>query len=290
MSFFGVIARYESDGKYSDDITGSISDSNITFTATFSDKEFFFSYNWSSEEDGLSCDWSTSVQEYGMNDNATTWDRILSRLQQTDFYSRHEVWVYQYNWMRHIRDNGQDLLNRVNTKGIRNPILISYSMGGLVARAYVALGGEFSKLVTLGTPNTGTPLANLANVTGISWFDVTGVQDLRPGSDFMHWINSADSSIRYKYVTFAGRMDGYWDICGGIIPYVCWKWYEDYPDWLKPVWWLLKASSGNNDGLVPESSALLDGTDKKDVQKYRDHMDLVNPNKAINVFNYIAGL
>lgn len=86
--------------------------------------------------------------------------------------------LVRYNTGRHIWDNGTDLcreLERVVAQWpepVTEVALIGHSMGGLVARAAVheADGNEYgwlpltSRLITLGTPHEGAPLARLGHL------------------------------------------------------------------------------------------------------------------------------
>ena len=69
--------------------------------------------------------------------------------------------------------------------GIDRLILVGHSMGGLVARSYLATygTGRVTRLVTLGTPHQGTLLAHLA--------PGECTRQMRPGSEFLR--NLADA-------------------------------------------------------------------------------------------------
>ncbi len=75
--------------------------------------------------------------------------------------------------------------------------LVGHSQGGLVARYYVKyLGGDakVDSLVTLGSPNNGTALANLGNVLGIGGLCV-GCEQMSIGSSFLADLNAGDDTI-----------------------------------------------------------------------------------------------
>ena len=75
--------------------------------------------------------------------------------------------------------------------------LVGHSQGGLVARYYVKyLGGsgEVDSLITLGTPNHGTALANLGNVLGIDGF-CASCEQMAIGSAFLSDLNAGDDTI-----------------------------------------------------------------------------------------------
>ncbi len=79
--------------------------------------------------------------------------------------------------------------------------LVTHSMGGLVARAYVQhLGGErrVDRLITLGTPHHGTHAANFV--------PAALVRQLLPDSEFLRRLNSAPSPERVRTTSIvAGR-------------------------------------------------------------------------------------
>ena len=85
--------------------------------------------------------------------------------------------------------------------------LVGHSQGGLVARAYVKWYGGATKvdsLVTLGTPNRGTYVANLVKVLGFgSCAAVVACQQMSIGSSFLADLNAGDDtvgSVRYTTV------------------------------------------------------------------------------------------
>ena len=84
--------------------------------------------------------------------------------------------------------------------------LVGHSQGGLVARAYVkSYGGasEVDSLVTLGTPNRGTYVANLANFLGFgNCLAVVACEQMRAGSSFLNDLNAGDDTIgSVRYTT-----------------------------------------------------------------------------------------
>ncbi len=67
----------------------------------------------------------------------------------------------------------------VRAGGARSVVLVAHSMGGLVARAYLARhgAGRVARLVTIASPHNGTRLARLGAGTN--------ARQMRPGSDFL---------------------------------------------------------------------------------------------------------
>lgn len=85
--------------------------------------------------------------------------------------------------------------------------LVGHSQGGLVARAYVKWYGGATKvdsLITLGTPNRGTYVANLVSVLGFgNCASVVACQQMSIGSSFLADLNAGDDtigSVRYTTV------------------------------------------------------------------------------------------
>lgn len=90
--------------------------------------------------------------------------------------------------------------------------LVGHSQGGLVARAYVKWYGgatEVDSLITLGTPNRGTYVANLANVLGFgNCLAVVACEQMRIGSSFLNDLNAGDDTIgKVRYTTIRTWQD-----------------------------------------------------------------------------------
>lgn len=81
--------------------------------------------------------------------------------------------------------------------------IISHSMGGLDARWYIEeLNGfeNVNKLITLGTPHSGTEIANLT-------FWTSGGRDMIPGSEFLKKLNSSPLAENVEYVSIWSKGD-----------------------------------------------------------------------------------
>lgn len=227
---------------------------------------------------------------HGMGGSIAEWEGILSNL-TAEFKSRHNVYTYQYNWQDSLMINGRVLRDSVAAHGLADPILIAHSMGGLVSRAYVANGGQITKLVTLGTPHLGTALANILFLKPD--LNTPGPKDMKPAGQFITGMqtNKLDVANRSKYYCIAGRMGGHYENNQ-------WVWnepyYKDALNGIVCIGWQLLLPYGKNDGLVNESSALFDGGGVNLVfptpQLYIDHMHLVYPALAPDVMSYINGL
>ncbi len=126
--------------------------------------------------------------------------------------------------------------------------IVAHSMGGLVARRFIAEHpGVVTGLVTLGTPHHGSPLATDAKWAGLFAHAGEAVLDLQPErcEAFNARYPASDARLAEggRIFTIRGRVsDG--DSLGPLLP----------------GWTLLHAVHGlENDGLVPEASALLEG-------------------------------
>ncbi|MEZ5168953.1 MAG: alpha/beta fold hydrolase [Acidimicrobiales bacterium] len=90
--------------------------------------------------------------------------------------------------------------------------LVGHSQGGLVARSYVKdFGGaaEVDSLITLGTPNRGTSVANLATFLGLgNCLGVTACAQMASGSSYLNALNAGDDTIgQVRYTTIRTAYD-----------------------------------------------------------------------------------
>ncbi|MEI7499608.1 MAG: hypothetical protein WCK84_04080 [Bacteroidota bacterium] len=228
---------------------------------------------------------------HGMTGDLTHWNSIIERL-SADFKKRHDVYVYQYNWKDSIMKNGRILLDSVTAAGLTNPIIVAHSMGGLVARAYIAKGGALATLVALGTPHLGSPLVTLVKL--LCFINFPGPKDMAPESVCIKSLlaSTNDAQNRKRYIVFAGQMKGGFKIVNHRLK---WVWAEDYYDIMDKVGFdaFVLFKSPPNDGLVPLSSGLFEGypvKERKPVLEWVDHKNLRNPVISTQVMDYINAL
>lgn len=151
---------------------------------------------------------------HGMGVKASTWDEMIPAL-AANVVDEYRIYRFQYDWENPVHENGaklSDLLHQRSEKDplVKEPILVGHSMGGVVARSYIVdCGGGFRKLVTLGSPHLGSPLADLAPV--LSFLDEgnlgQGPRDISIGSNYLEDLNRRDNPRNWsRYVLFAGRI------------------------------------------------------------------------------------
>jgi pimeloyl-ACP methyl ester carboxylesterase len=345
---FGVLSRVDSYGFSEGPISGEQKDKNITFTARFHSEKLTFEGLWVDDQRAWVGKWSSDLGQkgqvlfevhktntdqskgfwtmknhltmkggvgkpvifiHGMNSDGSRWNKLLNELEKRGFYDNHQVWIFQYNWADLIAVNGLDLYKKMNENGIENPIIIAHSMGGLVARSYIAQGGTVDKLITFGTPHQGTPLADLgAKLLGSDNFStwiqkslMPGVADMKETSSFINELSSNQNDIenRKKYIVFASVVDSQpirTTICQNenCQSKVVWKWQrDDYFDNLTLICY--KMIPGDNDGYVPKDSALFKGSTVLPKNQYflngfLDHSQIVDPEKSTEIVSFLMNL
>jgi pimeloyl-ACP methyl ester carboxylesterase len=228
---------------------------------------------------------------HGMTGSLKNWDSIISHL-SNNFLSKHKVYVYQYNWKDSVRINGRILKDSVEAAGLSDPIIIAHSMGGLVSRAYIASGGQISKLVTLGTPHLGTPLVEMIGI--FCFVNFPGPQNMLPEGEYIQsmLVNPVDINNRTKYYAIEGHMTGsYVYISPGNSP---WIWGEPFYNLVDKVGYHAFTLVGNpdNDGLVNVTSGFFEGgnVNKPLSLQQVDHFNLINPAYAPEIMSYINSL
>jgi pimeloyl-ACP methyl ester carboxylesterase len=146
--------------------------------------------------------------------------------------------------------------------------IIAHSMGGLVARHYIATHAyRVAGLVTLGTPHLGSQLANNFEWAGFFVGATNAISDLRTSFvqntfNVAYPISAARLYSGGTITTIEGDADG-WD---------CWGWGGELQmgwDWLITFYWR------DSDGLVPNGYARISGTVAGPKFWDYDHMELV---------------
>lgn len=150
---------------------------------------------------------------HGAGGTPQDWRYFIAKLDR----SRYQAWVYYYPaglpidmsaaWL----DSFIGVLHR--QYGFRQLAIAAHSMGGLVARRFVAMHGEGAGpryetlLVTFATPFGGVPLARLASSLGS--YALPSWRDLAPGSAFLRALHAQPLPVSVQHHLFFGyRGDG----------------------------------------------------------------------------------
>lgn len=188
-----------------------------------------------------------------------------------DEYPEANQWLFTYPTYHPLLAAGDALAAELAARFSPSDrvILVGYSMGGLVGRDVLDAWPENQQLVdgliTLGTPHTGTPLAEPLNWVSpiLPLFGTAGVADMATGSDYLGQLPDAIVPT----MTFAGRAE------------------RTLGEILRPpfdVFADLLADAGPHDLVVPEVSAhflestspLLEPNGAYDAWSEYDHFDL----------------
>lgn len=184
---------------------------------------------------------------HGWNSSPLAWEDMIPKLMNLGNSPYTQVWTFGYNSSQSISTNASNLLaelqNKCNGKKVD---IIAHSMGGLVARQMMEKNGGAAfvdKLITLGTPHTGSQLAALRALVGVlvaseylpgivTYYYLTqGMKDLNPSSAFLSGLSTL-SNPPVSYYTIAAKNN--------------------------PAYWLLSNTSylpGDDDGIVTVASA-----------------------------------
>ncbi len=107
---------------------------------------------------------------HGWTGRPAVWDTLLTWINKETYTGYSEYWTFGYNSSWSIKKNAEILadLIKANANGAQIDI-VAHSMGGLVSRSTIEqFGGarHIHKLIALGTPHKGSPLAAIRNYLG----------------------------------------------------------------------------------------------------------------------------
>ena len=150
---------------------------------------------------------------HGAGGTPQDWRYFISQLDR----KKYQPWVYYYPTGLPIDLSAAWLNNFItqlhNQYGFRQMAVAAHSMGGLVARRFIALnaageGGDFDMLLaTFSTPFGGVPIARLGLTLGA--YAVPSWHDLAPDSAFLRSLRAQPLPERVRhYVFFGYREDG----------------------------------------------------------------------------------
>jgi pimeloyl-ACP methyl ester carboxylesterase len=148
---------------------------------------------------------------HGAGGTPQDWRYFISQLDRR----KYQVWVYTYPTGLPIELSAGWLNNFVSELhreyGFARLAIAAHSMGGLVARRFIALGGDAGRsyrtlLATFSTPFGGVPVAGLGLALGP--YAVPAWRDLQPDSGFLRSLAAAlPASVRH-HVFYGYRDDG----------------------------------------------------------------------------------
>jgi hypothetical protein len=132
-----------------------------------------------------------SNQIYGVFD---VYENLYKKLDETQFNESTDVIFYPYDWRLDINSQLSDLYNKV--KDYDDVNFVAHSMGGLLVDGYVNSydTSNVSKVVTLGTPSGGAPLAGKILLSG-DLSDVFGYDGLGYAGPFVQILTNNFTSI-----------------------------------------------------------------------------------------------
>jgi len=167
-----------------------------------------------------------AILVHGIRNDIDALSQLAKLLSELCIYD--EIWGMNYDWTKHIQDNGIELANFISAHATDTTRIDIYghSMGGLVARyALEKMGASryVERLYTFGTPHLGVPLNDptdfppgngFCNVLAVIdefiplllGLNSKGVKDLLENSDFLRTINDENiSSKNTIYIVFSGN-------------------------------------------------------------------------------------
>lgn len=107
---------------------------------------------------------------HGWMGRTTKWESFLAWMEEETELSYSEYWTFGYNSSQSINQNAELLANAIREDASGAQIdMVGHSMGGLVSRSMIeSYGGDsyIHKLITLGSPHKGSPLAAIRKYLG----------------------------------------------------------------------------------------------------------------------------
>lgn len=181
---------------------------------------------------------------------------------QSSYHGTNDMYAYAYNngyrtafvdlyGTRNMWANGQllaGLIDRArNYYGVNKVAIIAHSKGGVDSNAAVehyGAGSKVSRVITLGSPHKGTPLADIAYSSWAGWMaDIFGAQNEATYSMTTGYMNY------YRSITDPlGVHSSYYTLSG----YKCGPVFSAY-------WYGCMAIGGEDDGVVPVWSTRIPG-------------------------------
>jgi len=118
--------------------------------------------------------------EWKLDPITHTYDNLIESLVRNGYAKNKNIFEFPYDWKKRNETTAGYLETKIdeitNATKISKVDLVAHSMGGLVARSYIEMGGyerkNVDQLITLGTPHHGSPLAYLYWEAGEGFFNV----------------------------------------------------------------------------------------------------------------------
>ncbi|MFG0257802.1 MAG: esterase/lipase family protein [Phycisphaerales bacterium JB043] len=230
------------------------------------------------------------VLVHGLDEPGTIWDDLTPILLDNAY----DVARFEYHNDRSIAESAEFLaqhLRKLHDSGTTRVDLICHSMGGLVARDSLtrptlypqsaSLYPRVERLITIGTPNHGSPLAPLQPIsevrellvrwaisfgdampTGSTIGESQAALDLEPGSDFLVSLNARPMPADIRHTIIIGKLlpiDD--DAARGVLNDPTLQALLTSPNRSVIHAQLSALVQGVGDGVVPLESALLEGVD-----------------------------
>lgn len=241
---------------------------------------------------------------HGINSHSGSFVHLIPVLEREGY----GVVVYDYPYNRDLDETAPDFVDswlavRERT-GDRLPwVVLSHSMGALLARSYVegeSYRGDVAAMILIGPPNRGSALARAQGL--LQWIDGLkatreaggqalaslgdgigeAAQDLSPGSEFLDRLGEAGPREGVPYYILAGdvgflsqqareRIESQYDLVkrrAGLLGGLAGMFVGDLPEVLDVL------ADGTGDGAVAVSSTLLDGAEEH-VVLHVNHVELI---------------
>lgn len=115
--------------------------------------------------------------EWQMTPFIKVYDNLIATLENADYVQNQDLFIFYYDWRKRIDSLADELAAFIADKipGGEQALLVGHSMGGLVSRAYLqkTINPPIAKLLTIGSPHQGVPIAYPAWAGGEIWNDNT---------------------------------------------------------------------------------------------------------------------
>ncbi|HLO03798.1 MAG TPA: hypothetical protein VK191_11885 [Symbiobacteriaceae bacterium] len=218
---------------------------------------------------GAASSWWGESSYHGTNDMYTYAYNNGYRTAFVDLYGDRNMWA-----------NGQMLAGLINQAtsyyGVNKLVLIAHSKGGVDSNAaveYYGASAKVSRVITLGSPHKGTPLADLAYSSWAGWMaDIFGAQNEATYSMTTGYMNAYRSQTDPL-----GLHAGYYTLSG----YKCGPVFSAY-------WYGCMAISGEDDGVVPVWSTRIPGGSHLK-EGYWDHDEIKFGSRTWSWFSPVIG-